>query len=265
MISQVTDKKMKLLQNPLLESLTSDLAQNGNRNIHVRGSIESYSCKMTGNDKKLYHKLNMSPKSPSQVPQVLSPPQSQMTYGITPTTPTRTRQLSSCAEDDDDAADVSVISRKLLFTLLSTLNAAFPDYDFSGVKSSEFSREPTLMYVMDDVNTNLSTSLGDEYTDVGDRLWKGIDEEIVVEECEIYSYNPSSESDPFMEDDCLWSFNYFFYNKHLKRVLFMKFHASALMTSHMMTSELLIDQSAVEEEEDQFQMDWMEEGSGFLN
>lgn len=34
------------------------------------------------------------------------------------------------------------------------------------------------------------------------------------------SYNPDLDSDPFGEDGSLWSFNYFFYNKRLKRVVF---------------------------------------------
>ena len=37
-----------------------------------------------------------------------------------------------------------VISRKTLFYLISTLNAAFPDYDFTDTRSSEFSKEPNL-------------------------------------------------------------------------------------------------------------------------
>ena len=37
-----------------------------------------------------------------------------------------------------------VISRKTLFYLISTLNAAFPDYDFSDTRGSNFSKEPSL-------------------------------------------------------------------------------------------------------------------------
>ena len=33
------------------------------------------------------------------------------------------------------------------------------------------------------------------------------------------SYNPDLASDPFGEDGCLWSFNYFFYNRKKKRVV----------------------------------------------
>lgn len=34
------------------------------------------------------------------------------------------------------------------------------------------------------------------------------------------SYNPDLDSDPFGEDGSLWSFNYFFHNKRLKRIVF---------------------------------------------
>jgi hypothetical protein len=34
--------------------------------------------------------------------------------------------------------------RKTLFHLISTLNAAFPDYDFSDAKADEFTKEPSL-------------------------------------------------------------------------------------------------------------------------
>lgn len=34
------------------------------------------------------------------------------------------------------------------------------------------------------------------------------------------SYNPDLTSDPFSEDGCIWSFNYFLYNKKLKRIVF---------------------------------------------
>jgi hypothetical protein len=39
------------------------------------------------------------------------------------------------------------------------------------------------------------------------------------------SYNPDLNSDPFGEDGCLWSFNYFFYNKKLKRIVFFSCRA----------------------------------------
>jgi hypothetical protein len=34
------------------------------------------------------------------------------------------------------------------------------------------------------------------------------------------SYNSDLASDPFGEDGSLWSYNYFFYNRKLKRIVF---------------------------------------------
>ncbi len=39
-----------------------------------------------------------------------------------------------------------------------------------------------------------------------------------------FSYNPDLDSDPYGEEGSLWSFNFFFYNKKLKRILFFSCH-----------------------------------------
>lgn len=41
----------------------------------------------------------------------------------------------------------------------------------------------------------------------------------------VLSYNPDLDSDPFGEEGSLWSFNYFFYNKKLKRIVFFTFRS----------------------------------------
>lgn len=46
-----------------------------------------------------------------------------------------------------------------------------------------------------------------------------------------YSYNPDLDSDPFGEDGSLWSFNYFFYNKRLKRIVF--FTCRSIRSGHV--------------------------------
>ena len=42
------------------------------------------------------------------------------------------------------------------------------------------------------------------------------------------SYTPDLESDPFGGDGSLWSFNYFFYNKKLKRIVFFNCRSLSL-------------------------------------
>jgi hypothetical protein len=52
---------------------------------------------------------------------------------------------SQSISGDEDGPLCDTISRKTLFYLIATLNAAFhPDYDFSDAKSHEFSKEPSL-------------------------------------------------------------------------------------------------------------------------
>jgi len=52
-----------------------------------------------------------------------------------------------------------VISRKMLFNLISTLNLSFcPDYDFSDAKSHEFSRAPSLAHVWAEIDSRLGQS-----------------------------------------------------------------------------------------------------------
>jgi hypothetical protein len=46
-------------------------------------------------------------------------------------------------------------------------------------------------------------------------VWGAIDEVVQVRDCDIYSYIPDMDADPFTDGN-LWSFNYFFYNKSLQ-------------------------------------------------
>jgi len=209
----------KLLQNTLFESLTSALSIQGD-NIQITGSVESYSCKMTSNDKKLYKELNLNGTSPFSI-EALSPSESQIQQmkGNSPLTP---------VNNFLNADNVSVINRKMLCTLISILNASFPDYEFSHVKSEEFSLEPSLEFVVNNVNTNLSTSLGEDFVKLSVDLWKTVDNEICLQECQIYSYNPEMESDPFGDDGSIWSFNYFFFNKQMNRLIFFKCSGNSL-------------------------------------
>ncbi|CAN1840131.1 Repressor of RNA polymerase III transcription MAF1 homolog [Linum perenne] len=56
-------------------------------------------------------------------------------------------------------------------------------------------------------------------TSLLESIYKALDEVINLSECEIYSYNPDSDSDPLLEEGAIWSFSFFFYNRKLKRVV----------------------------------------------
>jgi hypothetical protein len=44
--------------------------------------------------------------------------------------------------------------------------------------------------------------------------------------CDVYSYKSDGETDPFGEEASVWAFNYFFYNKRLKRILYLSCRAA---------------------------------------
>ena len=127
-------------------------------------------------------------------------------------------------------------TRRLMTDLILTLNASFPDYDFSTVRSSHFARLPTYTMAVTRTNEKLSEfAATTPFKGVKflSKLWKDIDDAIVLQECEVYSYVPPNRDD---DDDplsfltqtlsCadttlvpLWSFNFFFVNKSLKRIV----------------------------------------------
>ena len=156
---------------------------------------------MAGNDKKLYKQLSSQDggHSSSSV-QALSPPQTLLigspVYGSPsllppvglPTVLMRSVSGSSTVSTDSSQPQFcDTISHKTLFYLKSTLNASFyPDYDFSDAKSDEFSREPSVQWVMDAVRSNLSPAVCDRFASLESQLWATVDEEIILKDCDIY-------------------------------------------------------------------------------
>uniref|UniRef100_A0A2I3HG73 Repressor of RNA polymerase III transcription MAF1 n=1 Tax=Nomascus leucogenys TaxID=61853 RepID=A0A2I3HG73_NOMLE len=217
---------MKLLENSSFEAINSQLTvETGD--AHIIGRIESYSCKMAGDDKHMFKQFCQ--EGQPHVLEALSPPQ---TSGLSPS------RLSKSQGGEDEGPLSDKCSRKTLFYLIATLNESFrPDYDFSTARSHEFSREPSLSWVVNAVNCSLFSAVREDFKALKPQLWNAVDEEICLTECDIYryvwhmaphttchpvlpSYNPDLDSDPFGEDGSLWSFNYFFYNKRLKRIVF---------------------------------------------
>ena len=47
-----------------------------------------------------------------------------------------------------------------------------------------------------------------------------------------FSYRPDGTSDPFSESGIIWSFNFFFYNRKLRRILFLTCRADCKTSSH---------------------------------
>lgn len=181
---------------------------------------------MAGADKRLFKSIVTEPGTSPHDLQALSPPQGTA-FAQSPS-----RAYSRSQSDDGEQQNgllCDTISRKTLFYLISTLNASFqPDYDFSQARSDEFSKEPSLNWVTNAIDSNMFATANQTYGALRSQLWSALDNEICLGECDIYSYNPDLDSDPFGEDGCLWSFNYFFYNKKLKRIVFFTCRAVSL-------------------------------------
>lgn len=211
---------MKLLECPKLEAVNHLLSIRTGDCI-IDGRLESYSCKMTGDDKRLFRSLSTDHGMTSKDLQALSPP-NHVTLSHSPST------VYGQSPGSEACVLCDTISTKTLFYLISTLNASFyPDYDFSNAKSSEFSREPSLQWVLNAVECQLLTTVGTRFNTIKDQLWKTVDDAITLQDCLIYSYNPDLTSDPYGEEGCIWSFNYFFYNRKLKRIVFFTCRATS--------------------------------------
>ncbi|WIA14578.1 hypothetical protein OEZ86_013063 [Tetradesmus obliquus] len=172
----------------------------------VYGDLEAYSCKLAGLDKKLSRSLDQ------EVQQVAS------SSGSSP--------LELSRSPVGPLTDAS--SRKTLIYLILTLNHIYPDYDFSQLRAHHFRKEAGLARSEELVDTHLlevskvwENTPGFGEAPFLDTLWSAIDEAIDLKDCDVYSYKSDGETDPFGEKATVWAFNFFFYNKKMKRILYL--------------------------------------------
>ncbi|XP_077216124.1 transcription regulator [Tasmannia lanceolata] len=190
---------MKFLEYTPLESLNYFLSNVNLGECTLKGSLEAYSCKHTGPDRKL------SLSFEHEILEYLG---------------------SSLDSDSSSPTDFlsSRSSRKTLIYLVLTLSHIYPDYDFSVMQAHNFFREEGWDSFKQIFNTYMFEAAKEWAVANGDSpllesISKSIDEVVNLAECEIYSFNPDFEGDPFLEKGTIWSFNFFFYNRKLKRVI----------------------------------------------
>lgn len=167
----------------------------------VCGNLEAYSCKLTGLDKKLSKSLDLEVQMGS----------SPLELSVSPVGP-----LSESS------------SRKTLVYLILTLNHCYPDYDFSLLRAHHFRKEESPQAVEPQVDSHLLevAKVWEQTPGYGsdpflDSLWTAIDEAAELADCDVYSYRTDSgETDPFGDENAIWAFNFFFYNKRLKRIVY---------------------------------------------
>lgn len=143
-------------------------------------------------------------------------------------------------------------TQRLMTDLILTLNASFPDYDFSNIRPSHFSRMSTTSLVFNRVNEKLSELAASmpEGANFLSHLWNAIDDVINLKDCEVYSYvplNKDDDGDPlsFITQTLdgvdgslpLWTMNYFFVNKKLQRIVLF----TCVQTMRTEAEEIRID------------------------
>mmetsp|Transcript_51669 Transcript_51669/g.126815 ORF Transcript_51669/g.126815 Transcript_51669/m.126815 type:complete len:237 (+) Transcript_51669:110-820(+) len=200
---------MKYLNVPELSELGFEIAELELGEVAFEAKLEVYSCKMAGGDKKLCRSLDTkfseefgstSPASPMVATGVAG-----HSVGVTPFGP-----LSEPS------------TRRVLINLICTLNASYPDYDFSNISVDQLTRESNVNMVVSQIDSSLEGvyhALGKSFRE---KLWRVIESTIGgLTSCEVYSFISDMESeDPYSELGRIWSFNFFFYNRRAKKVLF---------------------------------------------
>eukprot|EP00696_Hemimastix_kukwesjijk_P006014 gnl/Hemi2/17630_TR5818_c0_g1_i1.p1 gnl/Hemi2/17630_TR5818_c0_g1~~gnl/Hemi2/17630_TR5818_c0_g1_i1.p1 ORF type:complete len:240 (-),score=59.19 gnl/Hemi2/17630_TR5818_c0_g1_i1:231-950(-) len=149
----------------------------------------------------------------------------------------------SCKPTDDDKklsrslekqgwSDSELPSRRTLLNIISTMNSFFPDYDFSTLRRDNFTicDVPTTTTTVN--NTFAEILEPERLSEFIATFWKALNDTIDVSQCEIYSYLPDADSDPLSEDGKLWSMNYFFHNKKLKKMVYFTLCTASKSTEY---------------------------------
>nr|AKF43415.1 transcription regulator [Melianthus villosus] len=219
---------MKFIEYTPLDCISDFLSDVTLGERKIKGLLEVYSCKHTGTDRKLSLSLE------NEILDYLGK-----------------------SSDTDSASPAEFLfsrsSRKTLIYLILTLSHMYPDYDFSAVKAHEFFTEEnwdSFKQIFDNYMYEASKvwAEANEGSPLLESLYKALDEVVKISECEIYSYNPDSYVDPFLEKGAIWSFTFFFYNRKLKRVVSFRFSC----ISNLVAEGFLGDESRWEEDEEIF-------------
>lgn len=201
---------MKYLQVQTFDHLNPQLHRN--EGLHrTHASVGSYSCKKTRKDKRLF-KIYCQ-KTPELLP-------------LAPSSSIRHERNVKTERNKETQAVLSGVFalRKTLFDLLSVLNATYTDYDFMSTASQNFSKvyergkNTSISDVIDSIDRMLAEAFEGHYANWKESLWRSIDAEISIKDCDVYYYAPDFTNDPFEES--AYHFNYFFHNKKMKRIVF---------------------------------------------
>lgn len=233
---------MKFLPLPQFDEVTSALNFD-TPDCHVIGGCDLYTTKAAGTDKKLYRDIENSLESQYESLLRLSASVSPPMDGDLPINLSRSSPFGPLSQ---------VSSRRTFAYLIATLNASHSDYDFSHIlRPTDFKKERNLKTVINTIDSTMynlrpytgmqtlqvpaqisySTSASAAQTSRmwGPQAWAIIDKQMSLKDCTVYCWAP--QEDPFDgEEASIWSLNYFFFNKEMKRVAYIYVRGVPVMT-----------------------------------
>jgi hypothetical protein len=115
-------------------------------------------------------------------------------------------------------------SRALFMDMIYALNDAFPDYDFADSKIEQF-QDVEVGLAVQRVNASLA-ELTLHQPLILEQLWSSIDELVNLRSCEVFAFIPT---DSDTEEEFLWRFHFFFFNKTLRTLLYFSCGAKRLV------------------------------------
>lgn len=224
---------------------------------HIVGGCDLYTTKAAGTDKKLYKNIETTLESQYEslvrLSASLSPPYrtaSEDGLGSEKNSGGSRKRGHTAEAPEIDLSRSSpfgplsqITARRTFAYLIATLNASHPDYDFSHLlRPADFRKERSLRTIMHTIDSTLqhlrprqtisnnylspagysssAPNLGASNGVWNHNMWKPIDKEMSLRQCEKYSWTP--EEDPFDGDEgSIWSMHYFFFNKDKKRVCYL--------------------------------------------
>ncbi|KAI4840115.1 repressor of RNA polymerase III transcription MAF1 [Plasmodium brasilianum] len=111
--------------------------------------------------------------------------------------------------------------KSILANIINILNYIFPDYEFKHLNNSNYKYIRNINSVIDTINYNLFYIIEKIYRGFNKRIWKILKELIDFKSCDVYTYLNSTDNDPYVDKESISSFNYFFFAKKNKRILFI--------------------------------------------
>lgn len=125
--------------------------------------------------------------------------------------------------------------QNLQATFIMTFNVAYPDYDFTNIDPNAFEPVKYGLQIIETINENILYPASSIYVNIKNTTWTSIDSVINIKDCSIFSYLNDPDN-PIFSLGKLWSCNYFFFNKKLRRILLFSSAIKSKLVSPLLTS-----------------------------